>query len=293
MGKKRISVAYLRFLISEELFSAKCVAILFIMLALCMIIFYPVTIHLINEHTVAGYWEMLGTLLGSYWFYECCLIGGILLISGIPYMGKEAPYYLLRGKKKDWVLGNVCFLLMTSLLFYGGIALFTLLFLLPGVTFQNEWSSEYEELANGISDFSVKAGNWLTFQNLSDINFSGRPLEFVAWLIVLSILCLFVMGMLILYFSVMGKKKTGIAITISLIVLDGAVTGFENMAGMKSVTVLNYLNPVSFIKSAWIPSELLQQAGNQMYGLLFDLTVIVLLVLGTFRKMKKTDWVSE
>lgn len=293
MGNKRKSVAYLRFLIREELVSAKCMAILLTMLTLCTIIFYPITLHIIHENAMSGYWEMLGTLLGSHWFYECCLLGGILLISGIPYMGKEVPYYLVRGKKKDWVLGNVWFLVITAILFYGMIALFTLFFLLPGITFQNEWSSVYEELSEGVSDFSVKAGNWLLFQDLSDINFNANPLDFAGWLILLSVLSLVVMGMLILFFSVIGKKKVGIAIVVLMIVLDGAVAVLENMEGMKFATVFNFLNPISFIKSAWIPSESLKQVGNQMYGLLFDVVVIVLLALGTFWKMKKTDWMSE
>ena len=118
MMRYRKTSAYTKNLLKKELLSAKTLAVYLFILALCGCVFFDILSQMGNVGNNIGYWEMADCMFGSYRTQLFYLLGMLVLISGIPYVGKEMPYYLIRGNKADWVTSNVLLLITQTIMYY-------------------------------------------------------------------------------------------------------------------------------------------------------------------------------
>ena len=257
MAGYRQTWAYTKNLVKQELFSVKTAAVYIFMLALCGCVFSPISSWIMDSGDSIGYWEMADCMLGSYTTQLFYLLGVLVLVSGIPYAGKEIPYYLIRGNKTDWVTSNVLLLILHTILYYVFVCMFVAISILPGIRMENQWSELYDGCKNGMD-----IGNaWLYF---SDQSYNATTsFACFAVLLIEAVLCSVLLGMIVFLFSMYGKRRIGILFCVVLFginsLLDYGLDQFSFFGFIK------YINPVSFLSQYWLGEESI--SGTFLYAL--------------------------
>lgn len=283
MAEYRKTIAYTKNLIKQELFSAKTLAVYGFLFALCGCACYPMTVYLVDSGEQIGYWEMADCILGSHNTQLFYLLGILVLISGIPYAGKETPYYLIRGRKQEWVTSNVLLLLCHTICYYGFLCICIAIYILPGICMDNRWSDLYASCKNG-----KEIGNvWMNFSEQA-YNVT-TPLSGFLVLLTEAVLCSVWMGMLVFLFSMYGKRKAGMLLCVILFGLNRLLDyGLHQLSFFRFV---KYINPVSFLTQYWMGEP--EAGGRFGYAVAFLGVVIVATYVAVQCRMKKSDWMVE
>ncbi|GAB6172484.1 hypothetical protein JCM15765_19620 [Paradesulfitobacterium aromaticivorans] len=75
------------------------------------------------------------------------MLGIVLLFCDAPFIDAHQPYVIIRSGKKDWLWGQIVYIMLASALYFLFIAIISALMLLPNLTFSREWGKIFGTLA--------------------------------------------------------------------------------------------------------------------------------------------------
>lgn len=75
------------------------------------------------------------------------MLGIVLLFCDAPFIDAHQPYVIIRSGKRDWLLGQILYIMVASALYFLFIALISTLLMLPNLTFSSEWGKIFGTLA--------------------------------------------------------------------------------------------------------------------------------------------------
>jgi len=215
----------------------------------------------------------------------------VLLFSDMPFLGIGAPFYLIRMRRRTWLVGQMVYVLMTTFLYMAFIFAVTTIICMSNSFVGNMWSETAAIL--GYSG----AGKTVAIPALVKTLELSRPYACAATILLLMLLYAMVMVCVMLLVNIRRGRAAGIA----------AVFAFSLLGFL--------LNPQLFQQIFSLPTELvykanvaagwlspLNQATYHMHNFGYDLlprlwqtyvvfaVLIILLLILTLRALRKYDF---
>lgn len=204
-------------------------------------------------------------------------LGAMLLFCDAPFIDLDQPYIVLRAGRKTWVLGQILYLIITSLLYTFFVFLMTLLLLLPKLEPQLEWGKVIGTLVQTTtgSEFGIS----VSFDRY--IYFGYTPMEAVGLSLLLCFSVVLFLGVVMFYFNLRVNRMVG-TIVSGLLVLWQLVI-------RKTATALIRFSPVSWMKLGQIDLD-----GTTVYPTLSFVIVglyamILLFCILSVLRIRRTD----
>ncbi len=204
------------------------------------------------------------------------LLGVVLLFCDAPFMNNSTPYECVRSGRRLWILGQIMYVVLASLIYVLFLVLVSILCLLPNLEISDQWGKVINTLAQ------TSAGNQYSQIPISyRLMLSYSPIEAM----LISSLILFLettlIGVVMLAINTVTNRIGG--------VLAGLVLGFMP-AFVGSILVEPKF--FYFVPTAWSNIDMLDVTGKSMYPslpyVLCVLIGLIILLIGIILKMNKT-----
>ena len=204
-------------------------------------------------------------LMNDYICQMVFMVSAVFLFSTAPFEGKAHYYIVQRSGSFSWQLGNVLYILASSLLFVGFIWIFSVISLLPRTKFSGDWGTIWGTLAR------TNAGNQydVPFTVFAYIVGVFSPVEAASISFLLEWACVSWMGLVVYLFNYITKKMTGILVASFFVFLD--------------VMIYNSWTPKAYLFSPVTLAQLKVMSGNNLsYGVSLKYAVVFFAVTITF-----------
>ncbi len=166
----------------------------------------------------------------------------MLLYGEAPFTDRQSPFMVIRSGRLNWILGQICYILLSSLIIAVFTAALSIVMLLPRVEFNTEWGPVMWTLAQ---DYSIleEAGVHVLAPTLELMQQIG-PMQ--AMLLTVSIYWLAgaFLGTVILCFNIIVHRGFGLIVAgciASLSYFSYAIIN-QNLIGL-----LNHISPLNWI----------------------------------------------
>lgn len=143
----------------------------------------------------------------------CFLAGVALLFSNAPFFNRSQMYLTIRTGKIVWAVGQICYIILGSVLYFLMLYLMSLIFLFPHISFRNEWGNVWNTLAR--TDAGLNSG--IPLQVPVDILNQFKPLEALGWTCMMGILNAVLIGLVLFFCNLFLKREVGIAAAMLVI----------------------------------------------------------------------------
>lgn len=143
----------------------------------------------------------------------------LVLLSDYPKLGGNSMFYISRTGKKNWLCGQIIFLIMAIITFMSAVFLSSILF--SGGHFGTEWS---EAVRKYISRFPNEAGNFDSHLLPSNL-YNQIPMMTAMWQSsVLLAAYLLTLALIIYFFKILFSSSAGLAGAVLVMALGTATT---------------------------------------------------------------------
>lgn len=194
-----------------------------------------------------------------------------VLISDAPFRNSHQQFVLLRLGKRNWILGQLLYLLVLSLVFTILMWLLTWMFLLPRLEWGLDWgkiiiTSAYEHLADPYGVMTIMC------ESIENV----KPLAATAWVFFMMVSVNFLLGEITLLCNLWSKKGLGAVLTVLLILMPFII--WVLAASPYAITKLSWLSPVS-----WLDRTMLLHSNQNKPSFLYAaiMTSVLNLLLAT------------
>lgn len=141
------------------------------------------------------------------------IFGGLamLLYCDAPFVDGQTPFLIIRAGRRNWILGQLLYILSSALVYTLCNVLFSILVILPNITFSPDWGRVLWTLAeNSTIALSEQTGIALGFQPSVQLMEMYSPMELMAAAILLYWLGTAFVGVLVFCFNIMTGKMFGL-----------------------------------------------------------------------------------
>jgi hypothetical protein len=210
--------------------------------------------------------------LGKWNYVMLTMLGVVLLFCDAPFINSSTPYECVRAGKKRWVVAQLCYVGVASLIFVLFLMLISILCLLPHIDFANEWGRVLNTLAQ--TSAGVEYGGMpITY----GVMFRYSPLGALGLAALTLYLQTVFVGLVMFALNMVAKRGAG--------VVAGLLLAF-----IPAVAQIVYVPRVYyFVPTAWANLTVLDMTGTSarpslayalgmLVGLIVVLTTVVLLV---------------
>lgn len=163
----------------------------------------------------------------------------IILFSDAPFEDKHMPFLMIRSGRRNWIIGQIIYILTASLIYTLFVFIVSILALLPNLEFSMEWGIVIQTLASG-SQLPV---NVTVFANPHLLT-TFTPIEATLLSLGLFWLVSSFIGILISFFNIVVGKTTGL-IAAGFVLFLSFFTIIE--ARLALGHWVSYLSPVSWM----------------------------------------------
>ncbi|MBM7542333.1 hypothetical protein [Amphibacillus cookii] len=188
----------------------------------------------------------------------------VLLFCDAPFKDHHTPFVTMRTGRKNWIIGQLIYLMLASFIFTVFTFITSIIVLLPHLQVSLEWGIVMESLAN---DPAIASDRVTIFFNPELLN-RLSPLAAAGFGLLYFYLVTLFIGSVILCFNVLLQRTAGIVVAGILI----AVSLFANYLGFFSFGYLiYYLSPIS-----WMSISTLDWGSGQLPSLSYTLSTLVI-----------------
>lgn len=166
------------------------------------------------------------------------MLGVILLFCDAPFIGPEQPYIIIRSGRKTWVLGNILYLALASIVFFLLIILFIIIILFPVIEFSWGWGKVIGTFAQ--TALASQHGISIPFPQV--IFTSYTPLQSMLLTFINNCLVSFMLGITIFTLNLKLSRVTG--------VIGAVIPVLWQMTVTKTWTGFIRYSPVSWVSLA-------------------------------------------
>ena len=200
--------------------------------------------------------------------------GILLLFCNAPFIDNQQLMVVLRSGKKNWFLGKILYVFVTSICYFAWLFLVSILEFLPYVGFSLEWESIIEMLSiNGqVGEYVIPISRNIVLQL--------TPICAFLMSYVICVLAGTLLGLFIFYINMYGKTNLGVGIALCILLMTGVV----DVLPLKYQGLPLYVSPVS-----WTDVEVftLEYGGVPfVYAIAFLVITITMLIVLIMQKAK-------
>jgi len=142
------------------------------------------------------------------------MLGVVLLFCDAPFIDAHQPYVLIRAGKRDWLWGQILYIMLASLCYFLFVAVVSALLLLPHLTFASGWGKIWGTLAQ------TDAGSHLQLAVSYSLQVNYTPLAAMAWSLLLSWLAGVFLGLLLFVLNMRLARELGAVVGATLALLQ-------------------------------------------------------------------------
>lgn len=143
----------------------------------------------------------------------CFLSGIVILFSNAPFFDRTQMFLTIRTGKTIWAMGQIFYLALGSLMYFGLLYLMSILFLVPHLSFSLEWGSAWNTLAK--TDLGLEYGVEIAVS--TDMINQFRPLEAIGYTLLMGVLNSVLIGLILFAGNLFFRREVGIAAAMLLI----------------------------------------------------------------------------
>lgn len=217
-------------------------------------------------------------------FVTLFLYMGILLVfCDAPFVDSQQLYVILRTGSKNWFIGKIIYIFVTSGIYFLIMYVVSLIELIPYLGFSTNWEMIIESLAaNGDTGKDVIVISQRVINSFSPIQAAGLCF-------LLNFLCAAMIGLLVFYINLHGNGNIGVGVGFVIVLLSQ----LENLLPVNQSWGLQYFSPLSWVNL----DVLLRDYGgvSLKYALIFLVLSIALLLFLIMQRQKSysIDTVEE
>jgi hypothetical protein len=221
------------------------------------VFFFSLIYIYMNTHGIAEYAALVGRPSSpwSFPFYVSqdimVLVYGtitVLLFCDAPFSDGQTPYLLIRMRRVEWILGQILYTLLTSVIYTLCTVLLHILVLIPHVAFSTDWGAVLYTLSN---DVNIALERGISMMPLSS---SIMELFSAGEAMALSMLQYFLassfIGMLIFCGNVLSGRTAGVFAAGAMVFFASFATGFG--AFLFQSNVLIWFAPVTWVSMTFL-----------------------------------------
>lgn len=203
----------------------------------------------------------------------CVMLAVILVFSDVPICDDTLNYILMRIGRRSWILGEILYVFLTSLMLMSYIWIYSLFINFSNLSFDTEWGAILLSFASPTIDRGVGIAQ-LT-------NIYTDPAAACALCLFLSITACTFLGLIILYLSLKYNRVVGISTGSCFAILD-----FMIYYVLGDYPAAFFLSPVSWVDISCLIGEMYPTV---TYAELATLLIIITLVLLCVHNVKGRD----
>lgn len=226
---------------------------------------------------------ILPLLPGHSSSYAFTMLAFVLLISDAPFRNAQQRFIIQRTGKLQWVLGQILYLFVLSVVFTLVLFVISWAVLLPVLEWQTDWGVVIETACR-YPDAYATAGLFPPVTCSLDIMLGCTGLEATLWTMAIQILVCFFLGLLVLSCNLYTNRSVGTALATAFVFLSFFVRSVSSQA--EYFRYLSWVSPLSW------PDRSLMGFTNMYlppysYGVYMPLilcTVLIVLVVTTIHR---------
>lgn len=206
----------------------------------------------------------------------------ITLIGDFPKSDGNLLFSVQRTGRKNWLIGQMLFLILSVLTFLAGVIISTIILAAGHIKWSAQWSATVTDYGRLFPENADSFGAGLIPENLY---YQYVPLRSAANSVALMFFLLILCGLVMLVFAELGKKLIGIGLDVFLLVAGGAAIYLE--------TDLRWAFPCcNAIVKTHFTKFLRRQIYEMSYSYIYFATLIAVLVVLAFVLVKKADFIT-
>jgi len=144
------------------------------------------------------------------------MLGIVLLFCDAPFIDAHQPYVIIRSGKRDWLLGQIVYIMLASALYFLFIALISVMMLLPNLTFSSEWGKILGTLALTDAGTQFNVALPISYQ----LQLTYTPIAAMAWSLLLNWLVGTFLGLLMFVLNMRLTRELGAVVAAALVFLQ-------------------------------------------------------------------------
>mgnify|MGYP000178248066 CR=1 FL=1 len=194
----------------------------------------------------------------------------LLIFSNAPFIDSNQLYIIARSGRIKWCMGQICYIFITSSIYFVFIILFSILLNIKCIEFTNDWGKVINTLANTNAGTEFQIG----FSPDRNIVNMFSPLQAVWFTFLHSWVSGVVLGLIIFLFNMIFK---GVGTFISSFILVFSAIASKQISLVKfSPVTWSTLNYIHIIKNDGLPNYRYITVGY--IGISFVLLILILFV---------------
>lgn len=223
-------------------------AALFLMFALLGDKLLPIREYMAGE--TINIWGMYASILNDS---ECVLVIGIallLIMGNAPFVNEAQQGILIRAGQKNWLLGQMIYMAVTTLVVMLGLLVYMCLFFAPHVSFDNSWGKVLNSLATLETESTVKVRIDVSALVVDSFNpvqafMIGFGLRWICYLICIN---------LMFFVNLLVKVRPGAVFALAILLLGFIVESWFSYADrIYSVSTLCKLDSIAMAPNPYYP----------------------------------------
>ena len=213
----------------------------------------------------------------------------ILLFCDAPFLDTQAPYAIIRTRRRNWIGGQCMYIISGSGVFVIGVYALSVLCCLPNLGFSSDWGAVLRMLTNVASgDFAQQyippfGPNY----NMNTIR-SYTPLQGVLLCLVLFWLICCFLGLLLLVLNLRFPRTIGVLVAACFVFLDFFSGQFSKIQGLLGSRIY-FFSPVSWSDLANLKSNSSLPLPSASYAVVVLLVLIALLIVFAMLEIRNKD----
>ncbi len=204
------------------------------------------------------------------------MLGLILLFCDAPFIDKNQPYIMLRSGRNTWVMAQILYIILASIIYFLSLAIICVLMVLPNVSFMGEWGKVINTLSASSKETPVLS---LIFDPYIVVNYS--PIEASLTAFILSVMVGTMIGLLVFVINMKVSRFLGSISVAFLVVLQ---------VYMRSTTFsLTYFSPISWVSLTVLSKNQATQYPPLEFAFLVLSVILVILIILSVLAFRKRD----
>ena len=204
----------------------------------------------------------------------------VLLISDAPFRNRQQQFILLRVGKRDWMGGQLLYILFTSVAFTAVLWLLSWVFLLPNLEWGADWGPVLTTAAVAGLQFEYNVPLALSYGCMV----SATPLEATLWVAGTMIVVCFLLGEMMVACNLWARKGIGAVVVAGFSILPLVISVLAYAP--RFTKQLLWISPVSWLDRSLMGNSH-QNLPSYSYAALMPIglsIVLGLVILGTIHR---------
>lgn len=217
-------------------------------------------------------------LAQKYYIQMILILGIVFLFCDAPFMNESTPFLLIRSGRRNWILGQITYIIIMSFLYYTVIVMMSVLLLYPQVQWQMGWGKILGTLAQtnaasqiGISELLLDYRMQITYTPIAAMGYSF----IISWLVGV------ITGLLMLVLNFCFKYIIGQMVGAAIAFLPYFAINFSSLYD------IYYVSPASWMNIMIWTGDRTSKLPTKVYMSLFIGVTILALILIALVKTKK------